>query len=372
MTVYQHKNSPYWQYDFQHKGARYTGSTGCTSKSAAKEYERKERNRIAEGKQVKPDITVDEACGNYWMLVGQHESNAVTTKGQIKRLTAFFGANTLLRDLDRAEVNRFVARRRGQKARYKKTLVSHATVNREVQLLKRIIARVPDNYAKPVIDWRGVMLKEAQERKRELLPDEEARLFASLPPDLANVAEFAMLSGQRVGSILTMLWSKLDLTNARATVLVKGHKWHQFPLTPRMVALLANQPKACPQVFTYLCERPSPPRGDRPRRLKGERYPFSEDGWRRKWKTALEDAGVTDFRFHDLRHTAGTRTLRSSNNLKAVQGLLGHTTITTTARYAHAMEEDVRNALLSVESRNSPEAEKGEVTEKGRNARGRA
>lgn len=372
MTVYQHKNSPNWQFDFQVRGVRYTGSTGCTSKSAAKEFERKERNRIAEGRQVKPDITVDEACGNYWSLVGQHESNAVTTKGQIKRLTAFFGASTLLRDLDRAEIDRFVARRRGQKARYKKELVSNATVNREVQLLKRIINRVPDRYAKPTIDWRGALLKEVEERKRELLPDEEARLFEALPPDLANVAEFAMLSGQRVSSILTMLWSKLDLTNARATVRVKGGKWHQFPLTPRMVALLANQPKVCAQVFTYLCERPSPPRGDRPRRVKGERYPFSEDGWRRKWKHALDAAGISDFRFHDLRHTAGTRVLRSSNNLKAVQGLLGHTAITTTARYAHAMEEDVRNALLSVESRNSPEVDAKEVAENRRNAKDRA
>jgi hypothetical protein len=33
--------------------------------------------------------------------------------------------------------------------------------------------------------------------------------------------------------------------------------------------LIANQPKACPQVFTYVAERDSPPRKDRVRRVKG-------------------------------------------------------------------------------------------------------
>jgi len=371
MSVYLHKKSRYWQYDFQVRGARYSGSTGCTSKSAAKEHVRKLRNEIAEGKQTKPDMTFDEACGNYMDLVGQHERKQATTDGQIRKLTSFFGKSTLIRDLDRTEVNKFVAKRRGEKARNLKTLVSNATVNREVQLLKRIISRVPDDYAKPEINWRGVMLKEAKERVRELSADEEARLFDKLPPDLANVIEFAILSGQRRESIVTMLWSKVDFEGQRATVRVKGDKWHTFPLTPRMIALLKSQPKVTAQVFTYVCERPSPPRNDRPRRVKGERYPFSSGGWARKWQAALKAAGVEDFRFHDLRHTAGTRVLRASKNIKAVQNLLGHTDIGTTGRYAHALEHDVRDAMLATDSRNSPGPTIIDLPENGGNARSR-
>jgi integrase len=354
VTVYQHKNSPYWQYDFQVRGQRYTGSTGCTSKSAAKEFERKERNRVAEGVTVKPDLTVDEAFGNYWMLVGQHESNSVTTRGQLARMKTFFGATTLIRELDRAEIDRYVARRRGQTANHSDRLVSNATVNRETQLLKRVLRRVPDKYAKPVIDWTGVMLKEAQERVRELSQAEERALFEQLDEDLGAVAEFAMLSGQRRESVITLLWSKVDLHAGRAEVRVKGDRWHSFPLTPRMVAIIANRPKVGPRVFTYVCARPAPKRGDRPARIKGERYPFSSEGWKRKWAKALKDAGITDFRFHDLRHTAATRVTRATGNLKIAQKLLGHTAIATTARYAHAAEDDVRNGLLATESRNSP------------------
>ena len=96
------------------------------------------------------------------------------------------------------------------------------------------------------------------------------------------------------------------------------------------------------------------PQGQRQRR-KGERYPFSKNGWRKDWWRALEAAGIEDFRFHDLRHTAATRVLRASNNLKVVQEMLGHSDIGTTARYAHAMIEDVRAAMESAQSRNTPE-----------------
>ncbi len=117
-----------------------------------------------------------------------------------------------------------------------------------------------------------------------------------------------------------------------------------------MLVLLAEQRGNHPiYVFTYVCKR------SRGQRRKGERYPFSKNGWRKDWWRALEAAGIEDFRFHDLRHTAATRVLRASNNLKVVQEMLGHSDIGTTARYAHAMKEDVRAAMEAAQSRNTPE-----------------
>ncbi|MDG2571043.1 tyrosine-type recombinase/integrase, partial [Vibrio parahaemolyticus] len=60
---------------------------------------------------------------------------------------------------------------------------------------------------------------------------------------------------------------------------------------------------------------------------------------------AKEETGVTDFRFHDNRHTAATRLLRSSGNLKLVQKLLRHEDIATTTKYAHVTDEDLRLAM---------------------------
>ena len=54
------------------------------------------------------------------------------------------------------------------------------------------------------------------------------------------------------------------------------------------------------------------------------------------------------YRFHDNRHTAATRILRTSKNLKTAQKLLNHARITKTAKYAHALDEEVLEAMNAV------------------------
>lgn len=358
MSIYRPANSPYFHFDFQFRGERFTGTTKCRSKTAARRFEDQEKHRIATGERSRPALTLDEGFGLWWAEKGAFHKSADSAKRQMKRLLAELGKSSLMANIGEREFQAFIARRRGNTARNKKSLVSNATVNREIELARRVWRYVGKHHDVSEIEWGALLLTEPKVRVRELAEDEEDRLFAALPSDLAAVAEFAMLSGQRRTAVITLLWSKVDLSAGRAAVRMKTESgadgWHSFPLTPRMAAIIANRPRVCAQVFTYECERAAPPRGDRPRRVKGERYPFSPNGWRRKWKRALEQAEIEDFRFHDLRHTAGSRVTRSSN-LVVAQKLLGHTRIETTARYAHAHEEDVRTALLKAQSRKIPE-----------------
>lgn len=344
MSIYKPAKSRYWHFDFQWKGHRYHGSTGCPSKRDAERYEAEQRRQAALGVKVKPSLTLDLACGAWWEAKGKYLRSHATVIYQLANLAEGLGKNLPMQDLTLRAIDGYVAKRRAT--------VKNASVNRETALLRRVIDwNAERGFDAPVIAWRQVKLREAAPVTRTLDYDEEARLFAKLPDSLKPIVEFAILSGQRKTEIVTLRWADVDLIEARATVWAKGQRPHTFPLSPRMVAIIANQPKVCAQVFTYVAERDSPPRKDRVKRLKGHRYPFSAQGWDRKWRKALKDAGIEGYRFHDNRHTAATRL----GSVEVANKLLGHTDMRTTQRYFHTSEKSVREAMIAAESRNSPE-----------------
>ncbi|MEN6586151.1 MAG: tyrosine-type recombinase/integrase, partial [Sulfuricella sp.] len=87
--------------------------------------------------------------------------------------------------------------------------------------------------------------------------------------------------------------------------------------------------------------------------VKGERYPVTYEGMKTRWRRKKAEAGAGDMRFHDNRHTAASRLLRKSGNLKAVQKLLGHADISTTARfYAHVELDDLRSLMEAPSHKN--------------------
>jgi site-specific recombinase XerD len=59
----------------------------------------------------------------------------------------------------------------------------------------------------------------------------------------------------------------------------------------------------------------------------------------------LENAEIKDFRFHDLRHTFATYTLLVTKNLRLVQDLMGHKSVTMTQKYAHILQSQKSDAL---------------------------
>jgi integrase len=99
------------------------------------------------------------------------------------------------------------------------------------------------------------------------------------------------------------------------------------------------------RVFTYIAQRTRKPQG----LVRGERYPITYSGLKTAWKRLRAAAGMTDFRFHDLRHDFATKLLRDTGNLKLVQKALNHADIKTTMKYAHVMDDEVAAALDRVQ-----------------------
>src|SRR5262245_53923378 len=59
---------------------------------------------------------------------------------------------------------------------------------------------------------------------------------------------------------------------------------------------------------------------------------------RSAWEVARTNAGIENFRFHDLRHTAASYLAMSGASLAEIAEILGHKTLQMVQRYAHLSE----------------------------------
>jgi integrase len=68
-----------------------------------------------------------------------------------------------------------------------------------------------------------------------------------------------------------------------------------------------------------------------------------------KWfQKALKEAGIPPGRWHDGRHTAGTRMAQQGRELKTIMEVLGHTTPQAALRYQHMADEQRRAAVAGL------------------------
>jgi integrase len=357
MSTYKPKGSSIFLYDFQIHGRRFYGSTKQKSKRAADKVEAQVRLEAMTDTKRKKVITLDDAAGLYEEKLTADGKWSKSTEGWLLNLITDLGATKFMHDIEHSDLATFY--------RARAALVSGSSVNREIdtaRALWRFTAKGRYEIGE-MPDWGAMRYTVRDVDPRELSYLEEDRLLEHLRDDYRPFVRFALMSGWRCAEVRLLRWVDLDFPARQARTTIKGGHSAKRPLTSAMIAHLASQPVAGPFVFTYVCQQ------TRKGRMKGERYPISKDGWRKEWGRALELAGVEDFRFHDLRHTRGTRMLRATGNLKAVQEGLRHKNIKTTLRYAHVLDEDVRKALEASESRDIPE-NTVDTKEKTRNSAG--
>lgn len=363
MSVYKRKGSSTYRYDFQVGGQRFVGDTGETDKRKAEGVQKRERQKArarleAASNKYSANMTFGAACVRYMEEVGEHHVNALTTLTNLEWLQAQIGAKTLLADIDDNKVAFIVSRRRQDyrkvgNANTPKRRVSNATVNRTcTEPLRKVLRRAEVTWGCSVqrITWADHMLPEPKERVREATVDEEGLVMDQLDRGYDDAVLFAVLTGCRRMEIVGLTWQRVDFFNRVFTVLGKGGKGRTVPMSSAVFDLLWSVKDYDPEtVFTYQAARTDRRKG----LVRGVRYPITDSGLRTAMRRAVADAGVKDLRFHDLRHTAATRILRKSN-LRVVQNLLGHSEPTTTAKYAHALVEDVRAAMDAASPANIP------------------
>jgi integrase len=368
MSVYIRKDTKdgKYEYDFQFKGQRHTGSTGKTRRREAEAEEqrlRDEARRAWEKRQAVvnagPDMTIEQACERYWeeKELDHVEEGRADTVRHLAWIVEHFGPGTKLSAIGDAAVVRMVAARRGDYIpnRKERKRICNTTVNTTATLpLRRVMNRASLVWKVPlqIINWKEHILPTSDERVRELRLDEEAALFDNLERGYEDLATFSKIMGARRSECLNLKQTDIDWINNRVRLTGKGSRgkgpkivW--LPMPPEVRELLWTIRNNHPvMVFTYVASST--------RRLnngetivRGQRFPITKYSLRREFDKKRNAAGVADFRFHDLRHTAATRLLRRTGNLKLVQKQLRHADIGTTAKYAHVFDEDLAEAMAA-------------------------
>lgn len=353
MSVFKRPGAKYYEFDFQIQRVRFCGSTGCTSERAAKDFERtrkiEERQKLAAIKESRTGpMTINVAFDRFWSEVGDRYTGTYRTTvwTALAWMMEEFGKATLIRDIGPNRITEAIARRRGQVA-------SNATINRTVtELLRRIMIRAARQWEQDVkpIEWKKLLLPEPKERVRELRTEEESKVMAAMREDYRPALAFMLVSGFRLRETVNLRWSDIDWTSGTIAVTGKGDKPATIPLTMEMRAILSPLRDHHPEfVFTYAARRTRTVQKAGRKVMRGIRYPITYSGLKTVWRRyGGSEAGLSDFRLHDTRHTAATRLLRESGNLKLVQKLLRHDDISTTVKYAHADDSDLRAAMEAV------------------------
>ena len=354
MAVSKHKNSPNYSFKIYLPGfpRPFRGSTGEKTKRRAEQFEATKRAELiaqhihpalARPNRL-PPMTLADAVGRFYEEKVQFEKNKNTAFGQLNRLLDGLGEATYLHHLTTDELTTYQTERR-------KDGVANRTINAEVpELLSRMFTRAKLWRVDlgEAIDWRALKLTLPHHRVRAATRLEEVKLLRALRRDYRPIIRFALLTGLRRAALLLkrdqLDWDNMVLHYPKKSKHTGDLGW--LPITPQMALILkreiAKGGDDTEWVFTYLCRR------SRGGRVKGQRYPVTYAGLKEAMGGAVKASGLKDWRLlHDLRHTAATRTLRNSQNLAAVQQMLGHSEIGQTSRYAHVLLEDVRLAMIT-------------------------
>jgi len=318
-----------WHYYFRVNGRRYRASTETHDKHQAQDIEARERARILDGRhgiRRQPDITFKQFAEIYLRdHADLHKRSAKRDREILKTLNRFFGT-TILHEITSHRIEQFKRDRlngtwRAFKQKRSAKPVKPGTVNRELDTLKSIFSKAVE--WKYLVDSpaRGVKRFRVQNRRTRILSvDEQRRLLEACEkqPKLQALLKLALISGARIGELLTLAWE--DCQDGYLTFwTTKNGKVRRIPVTDAIAALLASRPRIHPWIFTNT--------------RTGKPYTTI----RKVFERALERAKITsgDVTVHTLRHTALSRMIEHGLDDYTVMSISGHSSTRMLERYTH-------------------------------------
>jgi integrase len=313
MAIFKKQNA-YW-IDYYYKGKRIREKIGL-SYQLAKEVLLKRKLEIAEDKffpeRFRKKLLFSDLLDKYWELHGKYLKSH-SWEGMLDKIKEYL-SNKKCEEITALDISSFYNQI--------KEKASTSTANRYLTLLKMIFNKgikwemIDSNPATKVA--KG---KEPPGRLRYLSIDEIKNLLNDCDKRILPIVLIALFTGMRRGEILKLKWKDVDLENDVISLKeTKSGKGRIVPIMPQLKELFLNLKK------NIICE-------------EDKIFSIPLITLRRYFEKALKKANISDFKFHDLRHTFASYFIMTTNDLSALQQILGHSTPIMTQRYAHLSKD---------------------------------
>ena len=202
---------------------------------------------------------------------------------------------------------------------------------------------------------KGCRLPKLEKREMKILPEDKIGPYLAEAERRGLLAAFylELTTGLRRGELLALLWTDLDVENMTISVSkqvnrINGELVVSQPKTPNSIRKLAIPQRAVELLVEEHAKHPhspylfvSPKTGTM----------FDPDSFRHTHEKILKAIGAEHIRFHDLRHTFATLSLKYGVDVKTLSGALGHYDAGfTLSTYTHATEGMKRSAADTIGS----------------------
>jgi integrase len=313
-----------WYIDYYADGRRRREAVG-ENKKLAEAALRKRMTEVIEGryfdKRKETRVKFTDFTDEYLELHSKLKKSYDTDCKIAGLLKKFFGDKHLC-EITSLDVEKFKSQRSKE--------VSPATVNRALAVLKSMFNRA--------IVWgkatnnpcRAVKLfKENNQRMRFLEEGEIKKLISSSCFHLKPIIILALNTGMRKGEILGLKWVDVDFKRGIIYLYdTKNGENREIPLNASAKKTL-EEVRRHPDSPYIFCNKAGEAYGD----------------IKKSWLTAVKNAGIIDFHFHDLRHTFASHLVMAGVDLNTVRELLGHKSLEMTLRYSHLSPAHKKNAV---------------------------
>lgn len=330
MPLYRRTGSPHWWVRISVAGHKTRRTTGTEDREQAEEFEQRLRERLWRFHKLGDRGAVRwKEVAQRW-LTETHKRSVAMDEMILEWLAEHLDEEAVSSiDRDAIEELRKLMADEG---------FSLGSIDRYMALVRSILKKCADEWRYLEYAPKVPMYHPALPEPRWLTEAQFEKLCKELPKHLELAARFAVETGLRMRSMLSLTWDRIDLRNKRLWIpgaQMKAGKSHGIPLSPGAIRTLRKLKTFSPKgarVFQY------------------EGSPIGDCNTR-AFKNAVERAGLKPLRWHDLRHTWASWAVQNGVTLQELMQLGGWASYSMVLRYSHLAPDHLAAAVKKASTR---------------------